>query len=64
MTDKEYTAAKKAICAEQSACNEHCPLYRYADEQGIHACGCICEILEQKNPEAAKRIAEEWLGNH
>ena len=64
MTDREYQTVKKAICSEQSACNELCPLYRYANKQGMHACGCLCDILEQRNSEVTKTIAEEWLKNH
>ena len=61
MTDQEYLKTKKAICAEQTACNTACPLFRYMDEQGIHACGCLCDVLEQTNLEKAKEIVQAWL---
>ena len=64
MTDQEYVTVKKAICAAQTACNNKCPLYRYQNEQGIHACGCLCDVLEQTDLNKAKEIAQAWLTDH
>ena len=64
MTDQEYFNTKKAICAEQTACNTACPFFRYMDEQGIHACGCLCDVLEQTDLNKAKEIAQAWLTDH
>ncbi len=64
MTDQEYFETKKKICGLQKACNLDCPLFRYMDEQGIHACGCLCDVLEQTDPEKAKEIAQVWLTEH
>ena len=64
MTDQEYFKTKKAICDMQNACNTDCPLFRYMDEQGIHACGCLCDVLEQTDLNKAKEIAQTWLTDH
>lgn len=64
MTDQEYLETKKAICSAQSFCSNDCPFYRYLNEQGVHACGCLCEVLEQREPEKAKEIASVWISEH
>lgn len=58
MTEEEYQEKKKAICARYTSCSDACPFFREAGEEGIHACGTLCEILYLKNPEKAKQIAE------
>ena len=60
MTDQEYQKIKKEICARQTACNLDCPFFRYQEEHGVHACGCLCEVLEMTHPEKAKEIAAGW----
>ena len=60
MTDQEYIAVKKEICAMQTACNSVCPFFRYQEERGIHACGCLCEVLEMTDIDKAKELAAGW----
>ena len=60
MTDQEYRTIKKEICAQQTACNTACPFFRYQEEHGVHACGCLCEVLEMTDLEKAKEIAATW----
>ena len=60
MTDQEYKAIKKEICAQQTACNMACPFFRYQEEHGVHACGCLCDVLEMTDLEKAKEIAAGW----
>ena len=64
MTDQEYFRTKKEICAAQSFCSTDCPLFRYQTEQGIHACGCLCDVLEQTDLDKAKEIAALWRTEH
>ena len=60
MTDRDYKTVKKEICSLQTACNSKCPFFRYQEERGIHACGCLCEVLEMTDPGKAKELAAGW----
>lgn len=60
MTDQEYKEAKTSLCRRFSFCSDECPLYAYMHEQGIHACGALCEVLEFKDFEKAKEIMETY----
>ena len=62
MTDQEYRNIKKRICEKQTACTTECPFHRYQEEQGVHACGCLCDILEMTDMDKAKEIAAAWVG--
>jgi|GEM_PF-1209285 hypothetical protein len=60
LTDQEYRARKDAMCKKFSSCKQGCPFFAYCEEQGIHACGTLCEIVEFKDWDKAVEIVENW----
>ncbi len=59
LSDERYAELKKELCRKFNFCNDECPLYYYMSSHGVHACGALCEVLEVKDIDQAKKLVAE-----